>query len=674
MQAQFAQHPLAEIQEEFEQWLSRTMAERPSVSRAVYTIPVVVHIIHEGEAVGSGRNIPMERVMSQIDVLNEDFRRMAGTPGFNNHPVGADAQIEFCLAEEDPDGNPLSEPGIDRVDANSLNLNFNPPFSELVVEQNIKPTTIWDPYRYCNIWVLEIEGSPLTLGYARFPTSSGIVGVPPPYGSDNTDGVVINYEFFGRDDNLPNPRYNKGRSCTHEMGHWLGLVHVWGDANSCSATDHCDDTPVAAESHNDCPTGAVSCGSPDMYENYMDYTDDACMNVFTQCQVQRMRAVLENSPRRKELLNATVCMPFSLPPIAQFDQSRRSGCKGLVVLFEDKSTQRPERWEWEFPGGEPATSTLRTPKVTYNTRGVFAVRLKVSNDFGVDTILKETLITVGTFETPSFFFYEDFENGLDQWSVENPDNGLGWQSIDGVGGSRNDRKAAGVLCHEYEARGQRDRLISPAISLLGKQEVLLEFDHAYRSIGTAFIDSLYVRLSTDGGRSFPHQLAALAETGQRTFATNGAVTSSFVPVRDADWCYEGIDWTFCNEIDLRDFEGEEDVRIMFETVNDNGNNIFIDNVRISGGCASGEQAFFSLYPNPSLISDQRVKLSFLEEEAVEVDLAVFDLLGKKVGAITIAVPAGFSEQSLDISNLTPGTYVVWATKGEETGARKLILW
>jgi PKD repeat protein len=668
-----AQNPDGESREQFEQWISRKMTERPSVSRSIYTIPIIVHVIHEGEAVGTGRNIPYERVLSQVDVLNEDFRRMAGTPGFNNHPVGADAQIEFCLAEEDPDGNQLPEAGIHRVDANAIGLTVDPPFSERTIEEDIKPATIWDPYRYCNIWVLDLESITITLGYARFPTSSTVQGVPPPYGRDSNDGVVVNYDFFGRDNNLPNPRYNRGRSCTHEMGHWLGLVHIWGDANSCNATDYCDDTPPAADSHNDCPTGAESCGSADMYENYMDYTDDECMNVFTNCQVLRMRTVMENSPRRKELLNSTVCSPFSLPPAADFDQSRKSGCRGLVVQFEDKSSQRPETYQWQFPGGEPSSSTLRNPRVTYKNKGVYAVKLKVSNAFGSDSLLKEGLITVGTFETPSFFFYEDFEGDIDDWRIENPDGELGWELAQGIGGSKNDQHAVGVLCHGYDARGQRDQLITPPINLTGKSDVLLEFDHAYRSVGTAFVDSFYVRLSTDGGQSFPHLLAALAETGQRTWATNGSLTGAFTPVRDADWCYEGIDWTFCNEIDLRDFEGEENVKIMFEVVNDNGNNVFIDNVRLSGGCAGEEQAFFDLSPNPARLEDREVKLSFLEEEAATIQVEIFDLAGKRVGKLNLDVPPGFSEQRLSLSQLRAGTYIVRAIKGEETGARKLVL-
>lgn len=667
-----AQNPAMESREAFELWLSRKMAEaqdRPRVSRAIYTIPVVVHIIHEGEAVGTDRNIPLARVQSQIDVLNEDFRRMAGTPGFNNHPDGADIEIEFCLAEQAPDGTPLSEVGVHRVDANAMNFN-DPPYIESYIDGTIKPATIWDPYRYCNIWVTDLPGSPLILGYARFPRSSGLT-VPPPFGDDDTDGVVIDYDFFGRDGDLPNPSYNQGRSCTHEIGHWLGLVHIWGDANSCSATDYCDDTPSAAESHEGCPTSAASCFSADMYENYMDYTDDVCMNVFTNCQKLRMRTVIENSPRRKELLASSVCAPFMSAPEAEFIAEQREGCPGLVVDFTDSSDLRPSRWEWQFPGGVPSTSTARAPRVKYSRRGAYAVSLKVSNDFGSDSIVKEGFVVVRSSSNPTNFFFADFEDGLGEWTIENPDSDIGWTVLQGIGGSRNGQQAVGIENYIYNAIGERDRLISPNISLLGKEDLRLEFDYAYRAVGTAFVDSLYVRLSTDGGQSYPNTLVALGETGLRTFATNGALTAAFTPVRDADWCYEGIDWKDCNFINLNEYEGESNVRLMFESVNANGNNIFIDNVRINGSCAGETPALFDLFPNPTR---QETSLGFFEETAVDVQVDAFDLAGKRIFSTNLAVGTGYTTHPLELPSLPQGTYVIRVIKGEETGVRKLVIW
>ena len=134
---------------------------------------------------------------------------------------------------------------------------------------------------------------------------SGLDGLDANEGGALTDGIVVGYKYFGSSEKGDFPvlfaPFDLGRTTTHEVGHWLGLRHIWGDGD-CSADDFCADTPTAFEANNGCPFDNISCGSLDMIENYMDYTDDACMNVFTNDQTERMRIVLENSPRRRELV------------------------------------------------------------------------------------------------------------------------------------------------------------------------------------------------------------------------------------------------------------------------------------------------------------------------------------------------------------------------------------
>jgi len=141
------------------------------------------------------------------------------------------------------------------------------------------------------------------LGYAQFPSESGLPGLDDDEGSAETDGVVVGYKYFGSSEkgNFPelNETYDLGRTCTHEVGHWLGLRHIWGDGN-CLADDFCDDTPASDDANFSC-TPTSSCGSRDMIENYMDYTEDQCMNLFTADQKERMIQVLLNSPRRNTL-------------------------------------------------------------------------------------------------------------------------------------------------------------------------------------------------------------------------------------------------------------------------------------------------------------------------------------------------------------------------------------
>ena len=268
-------------------------------------IPVVVHIIHNGEPVGTGANISYEQVVSQIEVLNEDFRKKAGTNGFNTHPAGVDTEIEFYLATTDPDGNILSEPGVDRF--NGGRASWPKGAIRNPIDVLIKPITIWNPNGYFNIWTVDFGGfvGRNLLGYAQFPTNSNLRGLEADGGSAETDGIVIGYKYFGSSEkgNFPDliAPYDLGRTTTHEVGHWLGLRHIWGDGD-CLADDYCIDTPRSAAPNNTC-TENISCNSTDMIENYMDYTSDGCMNIFTQDQTIRMQAVLRNSPRRKELVN-----------------------------------------------------------------------------------------------------------------------------------------------------------------------------------------------------------------------------------------------------------------------------------------------------------------------------------------------------------------------------------
>jgi len=294
----------SETLESFMSQKTIAVSSESSSQEEVLMIPVVVHIIHNGEEVGSGANIADEQILSQITVLNQDYRKIAGTPGENSNPVGADTGIGFCLANIDNNGNAFS--GINRINGNKTEWSFN----EIEV---YKATIQWDPTKYLNIWVCNLSGG--TFGYAQFPDAGGVIsGMTGGYigGASNTDGVVMLYKAFGSRSIYPqgvynNTSYDKGRTATHEIAHWLGLKHIWGDANC--GDDNCTDTPTQQQATYACPTGVqTSCGSADMYENYMDYTNDACMNVFTVDQKNRMRTVLlGNIVNRTSLLNLNFC-------------------------------------------------------------------------------------------------------------------------------------------------------------------------------------------------------------------------------------------------------------------------------------------------------------------------------------------------------------------------------
>lgn len=302
---------------QFETWLSplitkyKAMRSQSKTVATIITVPVVVHVIHNGEAIGVAPNITDAQVQSQITVLNQDFRKMMGTRGgLSTNLDAADVEIEFILAKVDPNGNPTN--GIDRINSGQSS------WYDVEIDETLKPATIWDPAQYMNMWSVKFTSVDI-LGYAQFPDASGLTGLNASGGPAHTDGVVSSYDVFGSSDFstsfLLAAPYDKGRTMTHEVGHFLGLRHIWGDGTGdeagnkpdCNATDYCADTPQAGWEHYSCgvfDTCPTKTGN-DMVENYMDYTNDECMNIFTRDQKARIVVIMNNAARRSSLKTST---------------------------------------------------------------------------------------------------------------------------------------------------------------------------------------------------------------------------------------------------------------------------------------------------------------------------------------------------------------------------------
>jgi hypothetical protein len=306
-------HPETQTDEQFETWLKQKIEERNTSGFrpfATVTLPVVFHIIHNGEVVGTGDNLSATAIQQQLMQLNKDFANLSNSP----YPVAADMEIQFALAQNDPGGTPLAEPGIDRRDRNVAGFTA-PPYTvgyaspgNNYLTNTIKPATIWDPNRYLNIWVLQMEAG--ILGIATFPGGSGIPDLGAIGETPTSPGAAVAPFSVG---SLLTPNtsctnnYGRGRTLTHELGHFFGLRHIWGDA-TCG-NDFCGDTPTHQTSNSGVPAHPKpnACGTLDeMFENYMDYTDDIVTNTFTANQKARMQAVITNSPYRSTLVTSTV--------------------------------------------------------------------------------------------------------------------------------------------------------------------------------------------------------------------------------------------------------------------------------------------------------------------------------------------------------------------------------
>lgn len=380
------QGKLLETDEQFERWLAEKMQTTDFGTENERVLPVVFHIIYQQE--NNVWNISNAQVMSQLQVLNEDFQRLnadtTNTP-IAFRPVAANTGISFCLAQRDPQGNPTT--GIIRHQFPNTTA-----WGSSAFDNTVKPATIWDPTRYLNVWIANLSGG--LLGWAQFPTGSGLPGLGGGNNA-NTDGVVLLYSSVGRPPANPfNNVYNRGRTATHEVGHYLGLRHIWGDGG-CSVDDFCNDTPVSDAANYGCPTTHVSCGTVDMVQNYMDYTDDACMNIFTANQTTRMLTVLQNSPRRASLLTASSCLPAVQRPIGGFAQSADTICVGGSMSFSDQSSNQPTAWLWQFQGGTPATATTANPSgIVYSMPGTYNVTLITTNTAGSDTLVRNLAVVV----------------------------------------------------------------------------------------------------------------------------------------------------------------------------------------------------------------------------------------------------------------------------------------
>jgi hypothetical protein len=277
------------------------------IAEEIIRIPVVVHVIHnQANGAIEGNNISDEQIYSQIKVLNEDYRKKEGTLGYNTNPVGADVEIEFFLANIDPLGKPST--GITRSYSTKKDFNIvNDADREIM--SNL---AYWDSNKYLNIWIATFSSS--YIGYGEFPFAESIEGLDSE-SNERLDGVFIDYTVFGKKIGTNTKGiYSFGRTVTHEIGHWMGLYHTWGDERC--GTDYVADTPIAAGSNNSafCKDIFSTCSGTrtrNMIENYMDYSPDSCMNIFTQGQKERMRAALDLSKRRKRVLNYA---KFQLPP------------------------------------------------------------------------------------------------------------------------------------------------------------------------------------------------------------------------------------------------------------------------------------------------------------------------------------------------------------------------
>jgi hypothetical protein len=682
--------------EDFERWMSLRLKERierkknspvqprpfKSQSQALaqatrYRIPVVVHVIHDtSDDLGEDSNISDAQIQSQVDVLNEDYNRynadLVNTPA-EFELVSGCLNVEFILATEDPNGNPTN--GIVRIPVASNN--WNPDNQDAA----LKALSYWPAEDYLNIWVTRLAGN--TLGYAQFPESN-LPGLDDEPENRLTDGVVIHYRAFGKGNPNLFDEFNLGRTATHEVGHFFGLRHIWGDNNSCFGNeDFVDDTPSQLEETTGCPSHPqVSCNSNKMFQNYMDYTDDACYNLFTQGQVERMITVLEESPRRNSLLtshalpappptvNDVALIKIIYPIIIECSSPaditfkiRNAGTES-IQNFDARLEINNQVLTGEVTLTEPilGCATITAQNITFG-EGSNQIELLVNNPNNQTDAVPQNGLASKTISFNSNSlpvpFRQNFNTSTGDWVLVNPAEGTGWDLQDTNFGRS-------VRFHSFSTGSPQDQawLVSPSLDLRSAAQAGIYFDYAHSS-NNGETDQLQVFITKDCGQTFEQAL---------DLTSNALITAldpfNFTPTTTADW-YFSTSSVRNNYISLKEFVGEENVQIAFVATNGQGNNIYIDNIEFYFS-----DTFPAVRPSNEYVvyssGNSFNKLTFNLPDLQDVNIEVIDLQGRLIKEEVLQHVLNQTYR-LDLNDVQSGLYLIRIQTAQSITTSKILL-
>jgi hypothetical protein len=673
-----------------------------------YVIPVVVHIIHSGA--GQSDSLPLSRVLFQMEQLFDDFRKRPYSKGYSS---GADTRIEFSLATKDPDGNPHLGVTYTHYQAAGLTA----PRIQVQVGSGqaytMKNNTGWPRNKYLNIWVIKcIYSDP------NFPNQCDIAGFATFPGMSTTDqGVVVVSDYFG----LP----NKSQTTTHEIGHYLNLLHTFQDGCAGTSGSNCGtggdrvcDTPPtrqrnfgAARRQNTCAENIAAIGGdrPDQVRNYMDYLEDPSLDIFTEGQRQRMIAALNTAPDRNPLWQASNLQATGTGPYGRIkanfalqgcDQPPCYVCPGQQLNLTSYSMGKPSSFTWEIRQGSTVISSSTTGPCTQMTAptnpGTYNIRLQVSNLAGTaDTTYTGFLIVRDPAQAQSYPFSEGFEGSTFPpagWVRQNPDFATGhsnltweWFNSTGRGSFGASNAMARLRNFVYYNRTQRDHLITPLIDIpANAQNPAIEFDVYYRALywenisanqyGYLYGDTLAVYISKDCGTTWER---LYYKGGEDLDVTGSAIQVIGRNINSNDQAVPptGANTAWRHEIVYipSTYKGEK-VLIRFENITEMGNNLFIDSIQVREASStalvgSRPQSTLTLTPNPT---SQEAYLIATQAQGALLHWTLYNTLGQALLSGEASLRTADERIILPTHTLPAGLYVIKAHLGSETFLMRLV--
>lgn len=630
------------------------------------TIPVVFHILHSN----GPENIPDSRIFDQITILNQDFS--ATNPDVGNvrnslhapfAPLVADFEIEFALAKRDPQGKCTN--GIERI--------YSTIHSNAI--DNVKEIVQWDPSRYLNIWVVSSINSSgakgTVLGFANFP-----------WMSPTKDGIVVIASEVGYSGN------DNGRTLTHEIGHWLGLLHTF--QGGCTyPNDKVDDTPLVKEefTNTSCPPTGNSCAldaanNPldtlyDQWENFMDYSH-GCQVMFTKGQKERVEYYLTSKEYTRHNLYSEENLAFtgitgtSTEPIATFNANKRVICAGDQVKFTQTVCQgiNTTSRTWTFEGADITTSTDINPTVTYSNPGKFAVKLKVTNNSGEDEYEIKEYIQVNPLQTAQNGFTEGFEA-----SKGNAFTNSGIYQVSGPGfypfEVKKDISYSGTYCLKAPLNSfnfaYRFGVETPGLDMTKiSGDPIISFMISYARRDDKVQDFIRIYVSQDCGATW-QQVMQRNSAGLSTFSGFG---TGVIPQNTDDW--KRIDYS------LTAFKNSQNLKIRIVVESGGGNPVYIDNINLSQYFTSSptleKPLDVVIFPNPSN-GNFTIQMASLQTNS-HTKISITDVNGREIAILNNSIIQG-QNFSININpkeyRLSKGLYFVRIETNDGVITKKLIL-
>jgi hypothetical protein len=652
------------------------------------TIPVVVHVLYNNEQ----QNVTDAMITAQIAVLNKDYSAMnadiSKIPSVFS-PLKANTNIQFCLAQTDPSGKTTT--GIVRKSTT---------VAAFIDDDKMKFASsggdnAWDASKYLNIWICNLANG--LLGYAQFPG-----------GAANTDGIVIIYSSLPGGNLVP---YNQGRSATHEVGHWLNLHHIWGDDNC--GDDLVSDTPVQQSPNFGCPVYPhASCtNSGDMSMNYMDYTDDECMYMFTQGQSARINALFAAGGVRASILNSNACMPPSAP-VCEVPQSIgvTSVTSSGAVLYWSNVTGAVN---YIIQYKKSTESAWTSASSTTSTKILSALSAGTTYNFRVQTICSEpgSFSNTGSFTTLHAAVGCGVPSGLTVNTVNSTSAALSWNAVSGATKYNVQYKTASAANWETVTTNTNSKPLTPlsaGITYNYKVQAVCKDIGAY-SAPSSFVTPLPNGCSDvyEPNNNFSNAVVIPANMDLK-----GQISSN----TDVDWYKFTNSSTLPNiKVTLTNLPKDYDVELynasgIFLIMSDNGgtaseaivyNNAPVGTYYIkvlgygnsfSSSCytlkAQTTNSFLkevepvdsksslrndkkvTIYPNPSM---GEFNIKYMSDADKKVTMTVYDLSGSVLWTQIVECTKGENLQTMSLKHSATGLYLMDVNDGTENKIYKMVI-